>query len=443
VACHLGCMSYSPEPHPLAGSTRDFLNSAGPNLLTKTAGFARWLDARVAYGGFPYSKRLLRAPGPETSVQLLDGSISTGLNFASQDYLNLSSHPEIRAAALEAMGRYGLHSGGASVLSGGIDLSLQLETALAHHLKTPHVMLCPTGWAAGYGVVRSIVREDDHVVMDQLAHNCLQEGALASTRNLHVFRHLDLSHARLKLAAIRARDARNGILVMTEALFSMDSDSPDLAAFQNLCREFNALLLVDVAHDLGSMGPNGTGQLGIQNMLGKADIVIGSFSKTLATNGGFIATHQRDLCEYLRFLTPSSTFSSALSPIQIATALTAIRLIRSEEGEQRRRSLMASVGALRAGFACRDIEVMGVPSPVVPVFVGRDDIGRVAARLLSKAGIITNLVEYPAVSRATARFRLQVMSSHERSACETAAMRIAHAIGQAREFCQRQPSVAA
>lgn len=438
-------MTHTPlfDHTPLSGSTSDFLNSPGRDLLAKTNGFSSWLDARVAYGGFPYSKRLLRAPGPETSVQLLDGSISSGLNFATQDYLNLSSHPNVRAAVIEAIGRYGIHSGGAPVLAGSIDLSHQLESMIGNHLQTPHVMLCPTGWAAGYGVVRSLVRDTDYVVMDQLVHNCIQEGTSASTRNVHLFRHLDLAHARLKLASIRAKDARNGILLLTEGLFSMDSDSPDLAAFQALCREFDALLVVDVAHDLGSTGINGTGQLGIQAMIGKVDVVIGSFSKCFATNGGFIATHRRDLCDYLRYLSPPSTFSSALAPAQVAAALAAFRLVRSDEGEARRNSLMAGSAALRSGFACRNIEVMGKPSPIVPVFVGRDDVGRVAARLLARAGVITNLVEYPAVSRATARFRLQVMSAHDQSGCELAAMRISQAIIQARDFCQRRSSVAA
>lgn len=428
---------------PLAGSTRDFLNAPNPDLLAKTSGFSAWLDARVAYGGFPFSKRLLTAPKSETSVRLLDGTVASGLNFASQDYLSLASHPDIRDAAVEAINRYGVHSGGAPVLAGAIDLSDQLEAAVASHLKMPHVLLCPTGWAAGYGAVRGLLRDADHVVIDQLAHNCLQEGASAATKNIHFFRHLDATHARIKLAAIRARDPHNGILLVTEGLFSMDSDSPDLAAFVAICREFGARLVVDVAHDLGCTGPNGTGQLGLQDMLGKVDIVVGSFSKTFASNGGFIATLERDLCNYLRYLSPPATFSSALAPAQVAVALAAFELVNSADGERRRRDLANAVKVLRAGFACRDVEVMGTPSPIVPVFIGRDDVGRIAARLLTKAGILTNLVEYPAVSRATARFRLQVMSTHDSAACEIASMRIAEAITQAREFCGRRSSVAA
>jgi 7-keto-8-aminopelargonate synthetase-like enzyme len=433
----------SAKPDPLGGSTRDYLSGPNPDLLAKTNGISAWLDARVAYGGFPFSKRLLQAPKSETSVRLLDGSVAAGLNFASQDYLSLASHPSIRAAAIEAIDHYGVHSGGAPVLAGAIDLSDKLESVVAAHLRTPHVMLCPTGWAAGYAAVRGLVRDTDHVVVDQLAHNCLQEGAAAATRNVHFFRHLDLSHARIKLAAIRARDPRNGILVVTEGLFSMDSDSPDLAGFEAICREFGARLVVDVAHDLGCTGPDGTGQLGLQGMLGKVDVVVGSFSKTFATNGGFVATQQRDLCNYLRYLSPPVTFSSALAPAQVAVALAAVSVVRSAEGETRRKELAAAIQALRTGFTARSLEVMGAPSPIVPVFIGRDDVGRIAARLLTTAGVLANLVEYPAVSRATARFRLQVMSTHDKAGCELAATRIAAAINEARECCGRRTSVAA
>lgn len=430
-------------PDALAGSTRDFLQQPGPDLAAKTNGFSAWLDARVAFGGFPFSKRLLRAPAAETAVRLVDGSLAAGLNFASQDYLSLGSHPAIRSAALAAIDRYGVHSAGAPVLSGAIDLSDQLETALAEHLRSPHVVLSPTGWAAGYGLVRALVRDTDYVVVDQLAHNCLQEGALASTRNLHYFRHLDLAHARLKLASLRARDPRNGILLITEGLFSMDSDAPDLAGFQALCREFGALLVVDVAHDLGCIGPQGTGQIGLQNQLGRIDLVVGSFSKSFATNGGFVATHRRDLAEYLRYLAPPTVFSSALAPAQVAVALAALQLIRSAEGEQRRTALRAAVDALRRGLTGRGVEVMGAPSPLVPVFVGRDDLARTAAKLLLQHGVLANLIEYPAVSRATARFRLQVMADHTPAAGETAAARVAAAIAGARDACRSRATAAA
>ena len=420
---------------PLAGSTRDFLTRPGPDLTRKAAEFTAWIDARVAHGTFPFSKRLVRAPGPESALRYLDGTVRTGLNFSSQDYLGLAAHSQITRAACDAIARYGVHSAGSTALAGAMDFADELEATIAEHLRTPYVTLYPTGWAAGYGVSRGLVRASDHVVIDALAHNCLQEGAAASTKNLHLFRHLDVEHAREKLAAIRAKDAHNGILLITESLFSMDADTPDLAAFQAVCREFGALLVVDVAHDLGCLGPRGTGHLGLQGMLGQVDIVMGSFSKTFASNGGFVASHRREIREYFRYLSPSNTFSNALSPAQIATILAAFKIVRSSEGDERRAKLLGAINALRDGLEARGSQALGAPSPIVPVLIGRDDIARTATKIAGDAGVLVNLVEYPAVSRNTARFRMQVMSAHQPSACELAAGRITDAITRATELC--------
>lgn len=421
---------------------RDFFHGSGPDLTAKARAFMEWSDGRVRYGGFPYAKRLLRAPGPEASLRLADGSVRAGLNFSSQDYLSLASHPAIAEAAGAAIARYGVHSAGSTALAGAMDFSEELEAMLAEHLRTPYVTLYPTGWAAGYGVIRGLVRAGDHVVIDALAHNCLQEGAAAATREVHLFRHLDAGHAREKLVAIRARNPQAGILLVTESLFSMDADSPDLAAFQALAREFGALLVVDVAHDLGCLGPGGTGVLGLQNLVGQVDIVMGSFSKTFASNGGFVASHRREIREYFRYLSPSNTFSNALSPVQLAVVLAAFRIVRSAEGDTRRTRLLAAIQALRGGLAARDLPAMGAPSPIVPVPIGRDDVARVSAGLASEAGVLANLVEYPAVSRNTARFRLQVMSAHEPAACDAAAGRIVESVLRARELCTSRVTAA-
>ncbi len=426
----------SAPPPALTGSTRDFLSVRGPTLSARASAFSSWLHERIAFGGFPFSKKLLRPPAATTSLRLADGSVTVGLNFASQDYLNLSSHPYIHQAVLDAPQRFGPHSGGAPVLAGAIELSTELESALAQHLGLSSAILCPTGWAAGYGAIRALIRDTDHIVIDQLAHNCLHEGAAASTRNLHLHRHLDLDHVRLKLASIRARDRVNAILVVTEGLFSMDADTPDLAGFIALCRQFNASLLVDVAHDLGSTGPRGTGSIGAQNLLGQIDLVVGSFSKTFATNGGFIATRDPALADFLRYLAPATTFSSALTPPQVATALAALQLVRSNEGDRRRAALLAAAQSLRSALSVQGLPLLGHVSPIVPVLVGSDDVARIAARTLSSAGILANLIEYPAVSRATARFRLQVMSDHTPAACTNAAHHIAQAIASAR-FARR------
>lgn len=405
----------------LHGSTRDFLNTSAQSATVRADAFWHWNSKRIAHGTFAYGKALATAPTAHTSLRYLDGRVMSGLNFSSQDYLSLASHPQVHVAAIEAIKRLGVHSAGSTALAGNVVDGNVLEHELGTWLHTPHVALFPTGWAAGYGVIRGLMRAQDHVVIDVLAHNCLQEGAAAATRNVHLYRHLDVEHARKQLQRIRDKDSSNAILLVTEGIFSMDADSPDIKALQSLAHEFGAMLLVDVAHDLGCSGPDGTGQIGAQGMLGKVDLVMGAFSKSFASNGGFVATHSHAIKEYLRYYAPPNTFSNALSPAQIAAVRECIKIIRSDEGQMRRDALFDAVGALRSHLQALGITVMGQPSPIVPVLLGREDVARITSALIAERGVLTNLVEYPAVSNNNARLRMQVMSQHTADQCATAA----------------------
>src|SRR6185312_6465997 len=160
-------------------------------------------------------------------------------------------------------------------------------------------------------------------------------------------RHLDIDSARRHLTRIRAHDTENAILVVTESLFSMDSDTPDIAALQDLCREYQATLVIDVAHDLGNLGDDGRGHLGLQQMLGRVDIVMGSFSKTFASNGGFVACNSPAVREYLKYYSSPQTFSNALAPAQAAPVLKAFEIVASSEGRALRTQLMANIRDLR------------------------------------------------------------------------------------------------
>jgi glycine C-acetyltransferase len=273
-------------------------------------------------------------------------------------------------------------------------------------------VLYPTGWSAGFAAVQGFVRPSDHVVMDVLAHSCLQEGARAVTQNIHYHGHLNVEALGRRLHKIRTTDRTNGILVVTESLFSMHSDTPDIRAMHAACREYDARLLVDCAHDFGCIGEDGLGHLSLQNMLDEVDIVVGSFSKTFAANGGFIAVRTRAAAEYLKYYSATQTFSNALSPVQAASVLAAFDIVRSPEGKMRRQQLMANIFYLRKQAAKAGLEVLGNPSAIVPVRVGAEGLARIASRNLAALGAIANLVEYPAVPQGGARFRVQVMADH-------------------------------
>jgi len=396
----------------LTGSMRDFRIPGGADLLRRTEGFFKWQDLRRKNSLWPFSRATEDGPGTVCQAQDDSGNRMRGVNFASQDYLSLSSHPAVKSAAKETIDRCGVHSAGSPALVGNTSHSVALERKIADFLKMEEAVLYPTGWAAGFGIIKGLVRSADHVVMDMLSHSCLQEGAHAATTNIHLFRHLDNEYCRNILTKIRSKDKENGILVVTEGLFSMDSDTPDLAALQRLCHEFNATLVVDVAHDLGCLGEDGRGHIGMQNMLGKIDLVMGSFSKTFASNGGFVACKSRAVKEYLRFYSAPATFSNALSPAQAATVLKAFEIVDSAEGRTLRAALMANVLNLRQELNEADLDYYGDPSAIVCVKMGTEGLARLVSKQLVELGLIANLVEFPAVPKGAARIRMQVMANH-------------------------------
>lgn len=418
----------------LRGSMRDFRVPEGADLLGRCGGFYAWQNNRRQSGTWPFSRSTETGPASSCAVRDDRGNLTNGVNFASQDYLSLSSHPAVLQAAKNAIDEFGVHSAGSPALVGNTSISVALEQRLANFLKMEEAILFPTGWAAGFGVIKGLVRSHDYIVMDALAHACLQTGAQAATRNVALFRHNNVEHCRERLKDIRRREPNAGIMVVTESLFSMDSDTPDIAALQELAHEYGATLMVDVAHDLGCLGEDGTGFIGIQNMLGKVDLVMGSFSKTFGSNGGFVATNSRAVKEYLRFYSPSCTFSNALSPAQVATITKALDIVEDTEGQMLRSKLMNNILGLRQRIRELGMDCYGEPSAIVAVKTGDEALARMTARALPEMGLISNLVEFPAVGKGLARFRLQVMAGHTREEINAAAERLhaAMRVAQAR-----------
>ncbi len=396
----------------LEGSMRDFRYLPGAKLTDRVDAFYDWQQARRAVGVWPLGRSTETGAHSRCSARTDEGAMFEGVNFASQDYLSLSSHPEIIETAMNVMREFGVHSAGSPALVGNTSLSIALEEQISVFMKCSHVALFPTGWAAGFGVIKGLVRPSDHIVMDALSHACLQEGAQAATKNIHLFRHNQIDGARTKLAKIRETDRENGILVVVESLYSMDSDTPDIAELQALCHEYDATLVVDVAHDLGNLGPNGRGFIEIQDMLGKVDLVMGSFSKTFASNGGFVASNKRSIKEYLRYYSSPNTFSNAMSPVNAAIVGKAFEIVKSSEGAALREKMMQNVMMLRGLLHECGLETYGDPSAIVCVRMGTEALARLVSRRLPSMGLLSNLVEFPAVPKGQARFRLQVMAKH-------------------------------
>ncbi|WP_411901516.1 aminotransferase class I/II-fold pyridoxal phosphate-dependent enzyme [Methylorubrum thiocyanatum] len=355
------------------------------------------------------------APGDDHPVR--------GLDFASQDCLGLSTHPDIVATAADTLRRLGVRSVCAATEAGAPGLALALERRIADFLQMEEALLCPTGRAAAQAVIRGLVRPADHVVIDAAIRGSLREISEIATDNLSAFRHLDAEHCRALLRAIRARDAENGILVVTESLSPLDSGTPDLAVLRALCDEYGATLLVDVSQDLGCLGEDGRGHLGLQDMLGRADLVTGSFSKSFASNGGFVAARTRAVTRCLR---AGDAAAQALSPIQIAVILKAFAIIDDAEGRERRARLMRNVLNLRTALRDRALAVCGEPCTSVSVEVGTGEPARLAAARLAERGLLADL----AALTETGRLRLHVTAGHGDAEIARAAACVAEVLGE-------------
>ncbi len=393
----------------LNGSLLHYVRQNGTGASERTRPYYEWSTHRSFHQVFPYQRTAESKVGRELSLAGDNGRVT--INFSSQDYLGLAQDGRMMEAAMRGARDFGVHSAGSPAFCGSTRVLRELESVIAEVIGAQEVVVYPTGWAAGYGVPVALIRGDDLILMDALSHNCIQEGARASTAEVKKFRHNDLQELEVFLAEARKASANRGIFVLVESLYSMDSDCPDLAALLDLCEQYEAISILDVAHDFGSMGAAGKGLL--ESIPGRLpDVVLGSFSKTFAANGGFSAASPQ-VVNYLRYHSPTNLFSNAISPMQTCVAKEAFDITFSREGDTLRTTLMERVLHLRAGMKTAGLHVHGEPSPICPVFVGDEALARLTSKHVFDLGMVANLVEFPAVARGKARFRFQLMATHE------------------------------
>lgn len=371
----------------------DILIPGGQDMLARWDAHQAWWEARLRHGV---------APGPPGHA----GIMAAELNLALRDHLNLSTHPAVQAAARLALERHGLRGGDDGLVG-------ELEQRVSRFLGYGECILFPTGWAAREAVVTALARPGDHIVMDEAVTQGLRAGAVQSGARLHAFAHLCNEDALRQLAALRAAAPRAGILLLTESLFPLDSEAPDLPGLLALCRQHGATLLVDVSQDLGNLGADGRGNLGAQGMLGLADVVTGGFRRSFASQGGFVATQARSLRLGLRHQGAGPQGASPpLSPVQLATVLAAFDTVVSFEGAARRQRLIRNAILLREGLRMAGFTVLGEPSATVPVLLGPPALSRLMTRLAREAGVLVDLAEPPRVARQACRWTLQVAADH-------------------------------
>jgi 8-amino-7-oxononanoate synthase len=344
----------------------------------------------------------------------LDGEIGPNVTFAgrrlvmlgSNNYLGLTTDPRVRAAAVEAVERHGTGITGSRLLNGTLGLHLQLEELLSDWVGQEAALVFTTGYAANLGLIGALVGPGDAVVVDSAAHASLVDGARFSDGVLRAFRHNRVNSLRRTLRSWREHPDAGGVLVAVDGIYSMEGDWAPLPEVAGLCRDFGARLLVDEAHAIGVVGPGGAGTAAATGV--RPDLVMGTFSKSLASCGGFVAG-PRAVVDYLKISCRPLMFTASGVPAALGAALAAARIARTEEW--RREVVIARAERLRTGL--RDLGYR-VPdrtvSPIVAVQVGDNwDAGRLWKALLEH-GVYTNCAIPPAVPRAM--LRTSVMATH-------------------------------
>lgn len=240
---------------------------------------------------------------------------------------------------------------------------------------------------AGYGVIKGLIREYDFIIMDQLSHNCLQEGSNAATKNIKKFEHLNQNAMVELLKETRKGNPDSAILVVTEGLFSMDSDSPDLNFYQKITKEYGAFLLIDCAHDFGHLGAKGRGMWEVQNLQDRSNVIlVGTGSKCLSTNIGFIGIKDPNIIKILRQMSTAYMHATVINPAQAATSLAQLRILSSLEGEQRRKKVLENYIYLRNKLEAKGHKIFGNPCAIMPVFVGNEVVCRLVSRIMMDLG---------------------------------------------------------
>lgn len=334
--------------------------------------------------------------------------------YASYSYLGLIGHPKINAAAKDAIDRYSTGTHGVRSLAGTLTLHQELEETIAAFKDTEAAITYSSGYATNLTVVSTLLGRGDYVISDKLNHASIVDGCLMSGAKFMRFRHNDMESLDQRLSQVPNGKTK---LVVADAVFSMDGDVINLPEVVNLCRKYNAWLMIDEAHSVGVLGSTGRGIEEHFALKDSIDIKMGTLSKTIPSVGGYIAGN-RELIEYLRHASRAYIFSAALPPAQAAAAKAAFEVIQDETWRVQR--LKENADQFINGINSRGFDTLNTETAIVPILCGSDDNAFAMTRAVQRNDTFVLPVVSPAVPPGLARLRATVTAAHEPEDIENA-----------------------
>lgn len=328
------------------------------------------------------------------------------LMLGSNSYLGLTNHPKIKEAAIEATKKYGTGCAGSPFLNGTLDIHIELENTMAEFLGKDGVMLFSAGFQANSGVIPCVTGRGDYVIYDEMDHASIIEGRRLSFAESLKYRHSNMDDLERVLQRCPMEAAK---LVVTDGVFSMEGDVAKLPEMHALCEKYNATLMVDEAHGLGVFGTEGRGVTDHFGLLPSTELIMGTFSKSLASIGGFIAS-DADTINWMKHKVRPYIFTASIAPAATASVLAALKIMRGEP--ERQENLWRVTRYALSQFREAGFEIGNTSTPIIPLYVRNNEKTFMVTRLLLDEGVFVNPVISPAVPPEDTLIRLSWMATH-------------------------------
>ncbi len=381
-------------------------------LQAKLAKYTVPQEAKAA-GIYPYFRAISSEQDPEV---IINGR--RVLMFGSNCYTGLVNDPRIKEAAIEATRKYGTGCAGSPFLNGTLDLHKQLEARIAEYIGKEDVMIYSTGFGVNLGVVSALTGREDYILWDEQDHASIIEGRRLSFSQSLKYKHNDMESLEKQLQRCEPDKIK---LIVTDGVFSMEGDVANLPKIVELAKKYNATVMVDEAHSIGVFGEGGRGICNHYGLTDDVDLVMGTFSKSFASLGGFIAT-DKEITNFLRHHSRSYIFTASITPASTAAALKAIDLMIEEP--ERQENLWKLTNLALDGFRSRGFEIGNTSTPIIPLYI-RDNFKTFAiTRDLFDQGIFVNPVVSPAVAPHDTLIRFSLMATHTVAQVEEALEKI-------------------
>lgn len=371
-------------------------------LQAKLAKYEEPQKAKAA-GIYPYFRKI--ESDQDTEVIINGKKV---LMFGSNSYLGLTNHPKIKEAAIAATRKYGTGCAGSRFLNGTLDIHEELEARLAKFVGKEDAIIYSTGFQVNLGVVSCLTGREDYILWDELDHASIIEGRRLSFSNSLKYKHNDMASLEKQLASCNPDKVK---LIVTDGVFSMEGDVAKLPEIVELAKKYNANLMVDEAHGIGVFGNQGRGTCDHFGVVENVDLIMGTFSKSLASLGGFIAC-DKTISNYLRHHSRSYIFSASITPASTAAVNAALDIMESEP--ERMQNLWDVTNYALEGFRNMGCEIGHTSTPIIPLFVRDNNKTFAVTRDLLEEGIFVNPVVSPAVSPTDTLIRFSLMATHSK-----------------------------